>query len=153
MDAEETRKYIDQQSTASSSTFNRIVSEGPIFGIVGIVTLKNAEFLCVIKRADEVARLMLPGSPPVDGVSADSDKAKIYKISEVKFYPMKPLGTGSLADEVNQVDGGSSGTPVYELVQRMKRYLADGFYFTYSQGERWTHIDLTVSLQRRWQQE
>lgn len=115
--------------------------------------IKNAEFLCVIKRADEVASFTLPGSPPVDGVSPHSDQAKIYKITEVKFYPMKPLGTGSLADEVSQVDGGNSGTPVYDLVQRMKRYLADGFYFTYSHGERRTHHDLTVSLQRRWQHE
>lgn len=52
LDEEETKRVIDDQSANSA---NRIISEGPIFGVVGFMLLNNQEYLCVIKDVIEAA--------------------------------------------------------------------------------------------------
>ena len=41
-------------------TASRLIDEGKIYGLVGIMQLKGEEFLCVIKEVSEAARLTLP---------------------------------------------------------------------------------------------
>ena len=85
LNEEETKKTIDNQPKDSAS---RIVREGPIFGIVGFMYLKSEEFICVVKDVDEAGFVCKPN----DKIKNQSEGKRygIYKIKEVKFYPMTP---------------------------------------------------------------
>ena len=84
LDEEETKRVLDDQSNQKNST-TRIISEGPIFGIVGFMLLNNQEYLCVIKGVEEAAQIpkLKPGLNIVENCC-------IYQVTEVKFYAMMP---------------------------------------------------------------
>lgn len=66
-------------------------------------------------------------------------------MTEVKFYAMMPPnGSSSFSKDTSdkQMQETESSGPTHKLISNLKKYLKDGFYFSYS-------YDLTASLQRR----
>ena len=55
-----TEQRIVNEEKVDNIKSSRLIDEGRIYGLVGIILLKGEEFLCVIKEVSEAASLKLP---------------------------------------------------------------------------------------------
>jgi hypothetical protein len=55
-----TEQRIFNGEKVDNIKFSRLIDEGIIYGLVGIILLKGEQFLCVIKKESEAASLKLP---------------------------------------------------------------------------------------------